>query len=163
MSHTAAVPADDSEHVLAPGPQKELDIWPVFEVLADLLIYQGGFASVQLSMIGPDVPEGMHERSQLLGASLRCELAHERCSHELTATQERAGHLDAVPLSQLQKASVMTRPGSQSHVHAGEGCLRLTFCRDLYHLTVKQEGYQAPDLIFAPNAGNSCKSSYCGT
>jgi hypothetical protein len=45
--------------------------------------------------------------------------------------------------------------------HAGDGRLRVTFCRGLYHDAVEQATFQAPDLIFAPNAGKSSRPAPC--
>lgn len=53
--------------MLPAGPQKELDIWPVFAVLAELLISSGAASTIHMLLIGPDVPLGMHDRTQLLG------------------------------------------------------------------------------------------------
>jgi hypothetical protein len=69
---TAALPALTALYVLPAGPQKELDIWPVFGILADMLIRSGAAASVHLLMIGPDVPDGMHNKEKLLGALTAC-------------------------------------------------------------------------------------------
>jgi hypothetical protein len=63
------------------GPQKELDIWPVFGLLADMLVRPGGIASVHLFMIGPDVPEDMHNKQQLLGATMK-HIMHRKCTEE---------------------------------------------------------------------------------
>lgn len=77
----AATPRINAQYVPSAGPQKELDIWPVFAVLADMLVRPGGIASVHLCMIGPDVPEDMHNKQQLLGASLKHQM-HCKCTDE---------------------------------------------------------------------------------
>lgn len=42
----------------------------------------------------------------------------------------------------------------------GEGCMRITFCRALYHHVQMQNSTDSPHLVFAPNAGEfSCQSA----
>lgn len=138
------------------GPQKELDIWPVFGVLADLLVRPGGIASVHLFMIGPDVPEDMHNKQQLLGATMKhrmhCNRAEEGAVRQATGPQSQ--HC-------LKNPSHTTYLGSRTSAHAGGGCVRVTFSRSLYHLFVNQEVYHTPNLICAPNAGKFSKTPCC--
>jgi hypothetical protein len=54
-----------------PGPQKELDMYPTFEVLVDLLLRPGDSTSMHILMVGPDVPEGMDSTTELLGTSCK--------------------------------------------------------------------------------------------
>jgi hypothetical protein len=60
--------------ILPAGPQRELDIWPVFEALPDLLVCPDASVSVHVLLVGPDVPDGMHNRTQLLGAPVKYHL-----------------------------------------------------------------------------------------
>ena len=61
----------------------------------------------------------------------------------------------------LKNPSHTTYSGSRTSAHAGGGCVRLTFCRSLYHLFFDQEVYHTPDLMFAPNAGKYSNSLCC--
>lgn len=66
------------------GPQRELDIWPVFAEVARLLVATMAASTVDLLMIGPDVPQHMDNKAESLGdgfmqLTFRRGLYHDLC------------------------------------------------------------------------------------